>query len=102
MLKRYRDWSIFAKVMSISLVSALLLVVAASLLLPFIRSLVMREKQHALTMNLQQATSLLDSYRKQAEAGSLPLDEAKRQAAERIGSMRYDGSNYLWIQELES
>src|ERR1035437_1233006 len=100
--KCYRDWSIFTKVMSISFVSALLLILATSFLLPFIRELVMKEKQHALTMNLQQATSLLGSYQKQVETGKLALEEAKRQAAERIASIRYDDSNYLWIQDLES
>ena len=102
MFKCYRDWSIFTKVMGVSLVSALLLILATTFLVPFIRGLVMKEKQHALTMNLQQAISLLGSYQKQVEAGNLPQDEAKRQAAERIASIRYDGSNYLWIQDLES
>ena len=88
--------------MSISMVSALLLILAASFLVPFIRDLVMKEKQHALVMNLQQATSLLGSYQKQVETGSLTQEEAKRQAAERIASIRYDGSNYLWIHDLES
>ena len=100
--KSYRDWSIFAKVMSISLVSALLLILATSFLVPFIRGLVMKEKQHALEMNLQQATSLLGTYQKQVESGNLTQDEAKKQAAERIAGIRYDESNYLWIQDLES
>ena len=100
--KCYRDLSIFTKVMSISLMSALLLILAASLLVPFVRSLVMQEKQHALSMNLQQATSLLGSYQKQVEAGSLSQEEAKRQAVERIAAIRYDGSNYLWIHDLEN
>jgi methyl-accepting chemotaxis protein len=100
--KSYRNWSIFNKVMSISLVSGLLLIGAASFLVPFIRSLVMQEKQHTLATNVQQAKSLLASYRKQAESGSLTVEEAKRQAAERIGALRYDGSNYIWIQDLNS
>ena len=100
--KSYRDWSILSKIMSISLASALLLVIAASFLVPFIRDLVLKEKKHALTMNLQQATSLIGSFQKQVEAGSLSADEARRQAAERIASMRYDGANYLWIQDLDA
>jgi methyl-accepting chemotaxis protein len=99
--KQYRDWSIFVKAMSISVVSALLLIVAATFLVPFIRGLVMQEKQHALAVNVQQTTSLLASYQKQVAAGSLPLEEAKRQAAERIAALRYDGANYLWIHDLQ-
>ncbi|BCS52390.1 methyl-accepting chemotaxis protein [Geobacter sp. SVR] len=100
--KRYRNWSIFTKTISIALVSALLLILAATLLIPFTRDLIMKEKQHALAMYLQQATSLLGSFQKQVEAGSLTVDEAKRQAAERLAAIRYDGANYLWIQDLES
>jgi methyl-accepting chemotaxis protein len=99
--RQYRDWSIFIKAMSISVVSALLLILAASFLVPFIRGLVMQEKQHALAVNVQQTTSLLASYQKQVAAGSLPVEEAKRQAAERIAALRYDGANYLWVHDLQ-
>ena len=101
-LKSYRDWSISTKTMSISLVSALLLVMAAGFLVPFLRALIMNEKRHGLETTIQQATSLLASYQKQVETGALPLEEAKRQAAERIGDLRYDNSNYIWIQDLDS
>lgn len=99
MCKRFCDWSIFNKIMSISVISALLLVLAVGfLLMPFVRSLIMKEKEHTLTTNLQQATSLLSFYQKQVEAGRLTQEEAQQQARERIASIRYDGSNYLWIQ----
>ena len=101
-LKKYRDWSILLKTMSISLVFALLLVLAASFLVPFLRDLLLKEKRHALEMSIQQATSMLLSYQRQVETGSLSADEAKRQAASRIASMRYDGVNYLWIHDLDS
>jgi len=100
--KRFRDWSIFAKIMSIAVVSAVLMVMATGILVPFMRDLIMKEKRHALTSVLQQATSLIGSYQKQVESGNLPLEEAKKLAAAQIATMRYDGSNYLWINDLES
>jgi len=102
MCKRFCNWSIFNKIMSISFVSAILLVLAVTFLLtPFVRNLIMKEKEHTLTTNLQQATSLLGSYQKQVEAGTLPLDEAKRLASQQIAAVRYDGSNYIWIQDTD-
>ena len=101
-IKRYRDWNIFTKIMSIPLASALLLILATVFLLTFMHDLIMKEKHHALAVNLQQATSMLGSYQKQVENGNLPMEEAKRQAAQRIAAIRYDGANYLWIHNLEN
>ena len=69
--------------------------------MPFVRSLIMKEKTHTLTTNLQQAASLLGSYQKQVESGALSQEDAKRQASERIAAIRYDGTNYLWIQDTD-
>jgi len=92
-LKRHRDWSISSKIMSIPLVTALLLALATMYLTGVMHDLIMTEKQHALVISLQQATSLFDSYQKQVQAGTLPLEEAKRRAIERIGAIRYDGAS---------
>lgn len=44
-MKRYRDWGIFGKIMGLSLATWLILVVASyTLLLPYLRGLVMQEK----------------------------------------------------------
>ncbi len=101
-MKTYRDWSIFAKIMALSLATWLILVVVAyTLLVPFIRNLIMDEKQGATQALVQQATSMLASYQKQIDSGSLSKDEAQKRAAERISSIRYDNNtNYLWINDL--
>jgi methyl-accepting chemotaxis protein len=102
-MKRYRDWSIFAKIMGLSLATWLLLVIAAyTLLVPFIRGLIMEEKQQATSYLVQQATSMLISYQKQIDSGALTKEEAQKRAAERIASIRYEnGTNYLWINDLD-
>ena len=101
-MKAYRDWGVFAKIMALSIATWLVLVVAAyALLVPYIRGLIMSEKQHATSYLVQQATSMLTSYQKQVESGALTQEEAQKRAAERIGSIRYeDGKNYLWINDL--
>jgi methyl-accepting chemotaxis protein len=100
-LKAYKDWNIFAKIMSLSGLTWLVLVLAAMFaLVPFIRGLIMAEKQATVSYLVQEATSLMVSYQKQVEAGTLTKEEAQKQAAERIAAMRYDGSNYLWINDM--
>ena len=101
-MKTYRDWSIFAKIMALSLATWLVLVVVAyTLLVPFIRNLIMDEKQNATSSLVQQATSMLASYQKQIDSGALSKEEAQKRAAERISNIRYDnGTNYLWINDL--
>lgn len=98
---KYKDWGIFAKIMSLSLLTWLVLVLATTFaLIPFIRGLIMKEKQATVSYMVQGATSVLASYQKQVEAGTLTKEEAQKQAAEKIAAMRYDGSNYLWINDL--
>jgi methyl-accepting chemotaxis protein len=100
-LKAYKDWGIFTKIMSLSVLTWLVLsLVTMFVLMPFIRGLIMGEKQATVSYLVQETTSLMVSYQKQIEAGTLTKEEAQKRAAERIGSMRYDGSNYLWINDL--
>ncbi|MFA7402739.1 MAG: methyl-accepting chemotaxis protein [Pelobacteraceae bacterium] len=100
-LKAYKDWGIFTKIMSLSVLTWLVLVLATMFaLVPFIRGLIMAEKQATVSFLVQETTSQLASYQKQVEAGTLTKEEAQKQAAERIAAVRYDGSNYLWINDL--
>lgn len=101
-MKRFRDWGIFGKIMGLSLATWLLLVIAAyGLLIPYIRGLLMIEKQAAITSLVQQATSMLVSFQKQIEDGTLEKEDAQQKAANRISSIRYEnGSNYIWINDL--
>lgn len=101
-MKKLRDWGIFGKIIGLSLITWLLLVLASfTLLTPYIRSLIMHEKQTAVHELVQQATSMLTSYQKQIESGALTREEAMKRASERIASIRYDnGNNYLWINDL--
>lgn len=100
-LKAYKDWGIFAKIMSLSLLTWLVLVLATMFaLMPFIRGLIMEEKKATVSFLVQGATSVLASYQKQVEAGELTKEQAQKMAADRFASFRYDGANYLWINDL--
>src|ERR1035441_7944538 len=102
-LKTYKDWSIFAKIMSLSVLTWLVLVLATVFALaPFVRGLITKEKQASVSYLVQGAASTLASYQKQVDAGKLTMEEARKQAAERIAGIRYDGTNYLWLNDINS
>jgi methyl-accepting chemotaxis protein len=103
MLRRYKNWSIFSKIVSLSVLTWLLLVLTSMFALaPFIRGLIMKEKQASVSYLVQQASSMLVSYQKQIDAGTLTKEEAQKRAAERISAIRYDGNNYLWINDVNA
>jgi len=100
-LKTYKDWSIFSKIMSLSVLTWLVLVLATLFaLVPYVRGLIMKEKQATVSYLVQEATTMLASYQKQVDAGTVTREEAQKQAAERISAIRYDGTNYLWINDI--
>ena len=101
MIKAYKDWSIFSKIMSLSLLTLLVLVLATMFgLVPFIRELIMTEKQATVSNLVQEAISVVASYEKQVDAGTLAKEDAQKQAVERIAAIRYNEKDYIWINDL--
>ncbi|HUU41692.1 MAG TPA: cache domain-containing protein, partial [Desulfatiglandales bacterium] len=49
---------------------------------------------------VESAWSVLDYYAKQANAGSISLDQAKQNAREAIGNTRYRQNEYFWINDM--
>lgn len=101
-MKPYRDWSIFGKIIGLSLVTwLLLLILTFTLLVPFIRGLVMQEKNDSIRFLVEVATTILANYQQQVESGLLPKDEAQKRAAADIKSLRYNVKEYFWINDLQ-
>ncbi len=101
MIKAFKDWSIFSKIMSLSFLTLLVLVLATLLgLVPFIRELIMKEKQATVSNLVQVAISVVASYEQQVKAGTLSQEEAQKQAASQIAALRYNEKDYLWINDL--
>ena len=48
------------------------------------------------------AQSTINLYEKQAKEGKLGVDEAKKLAIEAVRNMRYDSSEYFWINDLNA
>ncbi|WP_256346965.1 MULTISPECIES: cache domain-containing protein [unclassified Pseudomonas] len=61
----------------------------------------LEEKISGICTPLDTASDLLAHYDKQVFAGHLSLEEAQRQAAEVVSTIRYLGDNYLLILDLD-
>jgi len=61
------------------------------------RALRLEERKNQLSDAGQMAVSIVKDYAALAAAGTLPLDEAKKQALDRVRALRYGASGYLSI-----
>lgn len=50
---------------------------------------------------VESAASLLKEYTQRASTGEMSIEEAQKRAMDRISQMRYDGTNYFWINDLQ-
>jgi methyl-accepting chemotaxis protein len=100
-MKSYRHWGIFAKIMSLSILSWIVLVLATMLaLVPYLRGVVINEKKDSLRFLVEEASTILSDYQGQVDAGKLSKDEAQREAAAKVKLLRYNGKEYFFINDL--
>lgn len=61
----------------------------------------MYEQKHSELRHLAEASvSILDAFNKRVEAGEMELAAAQDAAKAEIKKLRYDGSNYFWINDM--
>ena len=101
-MKSLRDLSILTKTMFIPLVTAVLMTGwVLFYLIPLFEGSIMQEKQTATRHIVELASGILADYDGQAKSGQLTLDEAKKQAVARLAKLRYEGKEYVWINDLQ-
>jgi methyl-accepting chemotaxis protein len=62
----------------------------------------MGEKETQTQVLIDTAHSLIASQYARAEKGDITMEEAQRRAIEEIEGLRYEGSNYFWINDLNA
>lgn len=101
--KAYKDWGIFSKILSLSVLTWLILVLASSfVLVPYIRGLIMEEKKDSVRFLVEEASTILASYQKQVEAGMLSKEEAQKRSANDVKQLRYNEKEYFFISDLNN
>ncbi len=63
------------------------------------RDILLKDRKLETQYLVDAAVSTLSMYQTEVQHGSLTLAQAQQQAAHVIGAMRYDGNNYLWIND---
>lgn len=66
-----------------------------------IRSGLYNEKQEQTRRIVEVAHSLVDSYYDMAAVGEISSEEAKTQALHAVKSLRYEGDQYFWINDID-
>lgn len=100
-MKSYRHWKIQNKIISISLVSTVLLFITVlGYIQPMFKRNLMEEKALSTRHIVELATGILEQFHASVKAGKLTEEEARIGAAEQISKLRYEGKEYLWINDM--
>lgn len=102
-IKSFNDWSIFPKIVSISIVTIIpVVLVLLFLVLPTIKDMILEEKKAQTKITIDIVYSFITEYQERADKGEFSLAEAQDRAAKRISKLRYsNGKEYFWINDLQ-
>ena len=99
MPSRFQFRSLSAKVLALSLLPVgLFLAFFAAYVLPTLHGAVLSAKKDGVQQVVETAISLLQEQQAQVQAGKRSLETAQARGKEIIESLRYDKTNYLWVQ----
>lgn len=100
--KAFKDWKILSKILAIS-VATIVLIVSGILfyVLPLVEKKLMNEKMVATRNVVEVAANVIQAFQAKAKSGELTLEEAQKRAIESVKQIRYQGSEYFWINDLE-
>jgi methyl-accepting chemotaxis protein len=99
---RFKDWGIFQKVMSISIIlNVLMLMSAFFYLIPLVEQKLMEEKRNATKDVLDIAYTLIAAYNHKVTLKEITQEQAQKNALSLIEQLRYRDNDYFWINDLE-
>ena len=101
--KLFRHWRIQAKIMTITVISVTFMLIGLfAFLLPAVEKNIMKEKQDATRHQVESAMAIIERHDAYVKEGRMPLEQAQKEAAEIIAKVRYEKTEYLWINDLGS
>jgi len=97
-MKRFNNWSISTKVMSISMLTIVIIMAGMILyFIPLVKDKLMGEKKTALKDLTDVAYTLVNSYEAKVKSGELKPEEAKQRAMANLKAFRYSDNEYFFI-----
>ncbi len=98
--KKFKDWKIFTKIMSISLVSVTLMGAGVLFyLVPLFEAKIWEQKRAELGTLVDIVHQEMVFQAGLVETGRLTLPQAQEAVLEKVNSLRYKGNEYFWIND---
>ena len=98
----FQDWKIRNKILIAPIVMAIIMTIWVIVyLLPLFEKNILKEKQTATRHVVEMTWGLLTEIEGQVKSGALSLEDGKKLAAQRLGTLRYEGKEYIWINDLQ-
>lgn len=101
-LQALRSFRIAHRVLTLIALSAAGLIVVAGMMLMDLRGSLIEQKQNELRQLVESAVAIADANYKRAETGEISVEEAQRLSLTAIGDIRYNGSDYFWVNDMQS
>ncbi len=102
-IKSFKDWSIAAKVLSISLATVVIIAaVNFFYLLPALDQRILAEREDTLRSVVDIPAEIIAEYDQRVQKGEFTLEEGQKRAKDRIRQMRYADNEYFWINDLNA
>lgn len=100
--RRFQDWRIQSKITGVSmLIIALCLGGVLAFALPFIKGNMIKGKQDKLRNLTQVVDVILAEYEAKSKSGELSVEEAQQAAMLMIKKLRYNETEYFWINDMD-
>jgi methyl-accepting chemotaxis protein len=98
--KKLASFGIAHRVFALILLMAASMVVVTGIRLYQLDTELVDQKRTELRQLVESAVAIAGDYHKRAEAGEMSMEEAQRAALSAIGAMRYNGSEYFWVNDM--
>jgi len=98
--KKLTSFGIAHRVFALILLMAASMVVVTGIRLYQLDVELVQQKRAELRQLVESAVAIAGDYHKRAEAGEMSMEEAQQAALSAIGAMRYNGSEYFWVNDM--
>ena len=100
-IKKYKDWGIFYKILSVAAIPLLLFIILFNfLILPTIKEKLYEEKRVSIHQPVDVAYDVIAGYYEKYMENELSENDAQKQAIEALRNIRFNDDNYFWINDL--
>jgi len=99
-MKKFKNWSISTKVMSISILTIVIIVSGMIFyVIPLVKNKLMEEKKIATKDHIEIVYTLLNSYDTRVRAGEMKVEDAMKRAFANVKAIRYGEGDYYFFMD---